>query len=156
CPGARRPVRWSDTRSTEAPLPGGPERVLHFIDTTGPGGAETIFLQVASGLRERGWPGRVVLIGPGWVEDRARELGLPLDVVPTSGRWDVRYLMRLGSLVRRHGIGLIHAHLFSPALYASVIGAGLGVPVVATMHGASDIEPQGRAWRSRYALIHRR
>ncbi len=129
--------------------------VLHFIDTTGPGGAETVFLQLAAGLRDRGWPPRTVLTGPGWVLDAVRELELPVDVVETRGRFDTAYIRALHRLVREHRVGLIHAHLFSPAVYASLVGALARVPVVATFHGASDASCDGLGRRLRYRLIDR-
>lgn len=136
-------------------MSGGPGPVLHFIDTIGPGGAETVFLEVARGLRERGWPGRVVLTGPGWVLDRARDLGLPVDIVETRGRFDVIYLKRLRDLARKHRARLVHAHLFSPAVYASLVGATTGIPVVATFHGASDVASGSWGRRLRLRLVAR-
>lgn len=129
--------------------------VLHFIDTTGPGGGETVFLQVADGLRVRGWPGRVVLVGPGWVRDQAVALDLPIEMVATSGRFDLGYLTQLDNIVRKRNVQLIHAHLFSPAVYASLIGAWARVPVVATLHGASDVVPGGMLRRIKYRLVSR-
>ena len=129
-------------------------RVLHLIDTTGPGGAETVFLETAHGLRDRGWVSRAALIGPGWVFDNARALGLDVDIVRTRRRLDIGYLSGLRRLVQQHDIDLIHAHLFSPALYASVTGMMERVPVVASFHGASDIEP-GIGRRIRYRIIDR-
>lgn len=129
--------------------------VLHFIDTTGPGGAETVFLQVAAGLERRGWRGRSIIVGPGWVLDTAQSLGLTVDMVPTRGRFDLSYVRRLRDLVRRHQVRLIHAHLFSPAVYASAIGAWTGTPVVATFHGSSDAVNGGLARRLRYRLVDR-
>ena len=135
-----------------------PERgtVLHFIDTTGPGGAETVFLQLAAGLRDHGWAPRTVLTGPGWVLDSVRELRLPVDVVETRGRFDLSYIRALRRLVREHQVKLIHAHLFSPAVYASLVGALSGVPVVATFHGASDAVSGSFGRRLRYRLIDRK
>jgi len=129
--------------------------VLHFIDTTGPGGAETIFLQVAEGMSRRGWGGCAAITGPGWVLDTAHQRGLTVELVPTRGRFDLSYIARLRGIVRRHRIDLIHAHLFSPAVYASAVSAWTGVPVVATLHGASCIIPGGLPTRLRYRLINR-
>ena len=129
--------------------------ILHIIDTTGPGGAETVFLQVAEGMRRRGWPARTVVVGPGWVLDSVHRLGLPVDVVPTRGRLDWAYLQGLRRVVRRHGIALIHAHLFSPAVYGSLVGALTGVPVVATFHGLSDAQAGGVTRTLRHRLIRR-
>lgn len=130
-------------------------RVLHLIDTTGPGGAETVFLQVAAGLVTRGWNSRMVVLGAGWVLDRVHELELPVDVVETRGHLDRRYLMALRSIVRRHRIQLIHAHLFSPAVYASAVGLMTGTPVIATFHGVSDITAAGIGGYLRYLLLGR-
>jgi glycosyltransferase involved in cell wall biosynthesis len=130
-------------------------RVLHFIDTTGPGGAETVFLSVADGMRARGWDARAIVVGPGWVLDRVHALDLPVDVVETHGRLDTRYLRSLRSVVRRHGIGLIHAHLLSPAVYATAVGLTTGTPVVSTFHGASDVTVAGRRRTLRHRLVER-
>ena len=129
--------------------------VLHFIDTTGPGGGETIFLQVAHGMRERGWDAHLVVVGPGWVLDSAQAMGLPVTIVETSGRFDLQYIRRIRALVREYNAALIHAHLFSPAVYASLIGLSSGTPVVATFHGASDAESGSLMRDLRYRLIAR-
>jgi glycosyltransferase involved in cell wall biosynthesis len=97
----------------------------------------------------------MVVVGPGWVLESVRAAGLPVDVVETRGRLDLRYIRALHGLVRRHHIDLIHAHLFSPAVYASVIGAWASVPVIATFHGESDVESGGLGRRLRYRLIDR-
>ncbi len=131
-------------------------RVLHLIDTTGPGGAETVFLQLADGLRQRGWDSRAVVVGAGWVLDQVREIGLGVDVVRTRGRLDFGYLLALRALIRRHRIQLIQAHLFSPAVYASAIGAITSTPVIATLHGSSDTTAPGIGGRLRYQLLERR
>ncbi len=128
---------------------------LHFIDTTGPGGAETIFLELASGLRDRGWRTRTVVVGSGWVLDGVRARELPVDIVPTRGRLDFSYLRQLHGLVRRHGVKLIHAHMYSPAVYASIVGGLTGASVVATFHGRTDVDREGIGRRLRYRLINR-
>jgi len=107
-------------------------------------------------MRDRGWTSRSVVLGPGWVLNGLQEHALQYDIVETQGRFDVRYLWQLRSLVRRHGVELIHAHLFSPAVYASLVAALEHVPLVATFHGASDVEYGGWSTRLRYRLIKRR
>ncbi len=129
--------------------------VLHVIDTTGPGGAETVFLQLADGLRGRGWKPRMAVVGRGWVLDRVRELDLPVDLLPTEGRLDVRYARTMAALVRRHDIRLIQAHLFSPAVYTSAVGLWTGTPVAATFHGNSDIDAGSFGRRLRFRLLAR-
>ena len=113
-------------------------------------------MQIAAGMRDRGWTSRSVVLGPGWVLNGLQERALHYDIVETQGRFDVRYLWQLRSLVRRHGVELIHAHLFSPAVYASLVAALEHVPLVATFHGASDVEYGGWSTRLRYRFISRR
>jgi len=79
-----------------------------------------------------------------------------VDIVETRGRFDVGYVRRIARLVRHYGAELIHAHLFSPSVYASLVGAWTGVPVVATFHGASDVQADGWAQRLRHRLVARR
>lgn len=130
-----------------------PSPILHLIDTTGPGGAETVFLNLAHGMRDRGWESHVVVIGPGWVLDQVERAGLPVTVVETRGKLDFGYLMELVKVVRHNRIRLIHAHLFSPAVYASMVGTLTRVPVVATFHGSSDTNIADRSLRLRFRLI---
>src|SRR5690606_22176043 len=108
----------------------GPERrVLPLIDTDGPGGGEMIFLQVAAGLRERGWLPGTIVFGEGWLAERARSLGLPVHLVGTSRRFDVNYLRKVYRIATDLGADLIHAHFFSPSLYASAIASLMRIPV---------------------------
>ena len=64
--------------------------LLHVIDTTGPGGAETIFIELADRLRARGHKSIVTVRGEGWVADTLRQRGLDPDRKSTrlnSSHW---------------------------------------------------------------------
>jgi glycosyltransferase involved in cell wall biosynthesis len=130
--------------------------VLHLIDTTGPGGAETVFLDIAEGMQHRGWTSHVVLVGPGWVATEAAARGLSFEVIPTYGRFDVSFARRLLQAVKSKGAEAIHAHLFSPAVYASAVSLFCRVPVIATFHGSSDLRSNGIGALLRNRMISRR
>ncbi|MHB8346838.1 MAG: glycosyltransferase [Acidiferrobacterales bacterium] len=115
-----------------------PYRILHTIDTNGPGGAETVFVELAA---QRMFPDDcniVAITGTGWVHDELRRRGVSPYVISISGSFDIRYLYGLVRLIRRHRIDLIQSHLLGSNVYCSVAGLICGVPVVSTFHGSVD------------------
>jgi len=128
------------------------KRILHLLDTTGPGGAETVYLSLITSLGSE-WESIPVVAGPGWVEDSVRTAGFSPLLISSGGRFDFRYLSALRSAVRKHRIDLIQSHLFSTTLYGGLAGFLGRVPVVGTFHGEPDLRAQGAAGTLRYRLI---
>lgn len=122
-------------------------RLLQLIETGGPGGAETVFVELSVGLRERGHDVRC-LVGPGdWLPSEAQRRGLPTEILRTSGSFDGALLRALVRRIRVDDIDLVHAHLFEGAMYAALAARVAGVPCVATLHGQVDLARSGpRAW----------
>ena len=129
--------------------------VLNLIDTGGPGGAETVFLQVASALDAGRFRSFAVVSREGWLSQRLQERGVTAEIVPAAGSVNVRYLRALLALTRRHKIDLILAHLYGSAVYASLTGLIAGIPVVSVLHGQSDIAPGGRLAALKAAIVRR-
>lgn len=121
--------------------------VLHLISTTGPGGAETVFVDLATALNSRRWRSVAVIPGKGWVYDALVAKGLVPIVTPVRGAFDLRYLIGLCRVIRQHRIELIQTHLLGAGLYGSLAGLLCGVPVVSTFHGQPDVMGTGR-WRA--------
>ena len=67
-------------------------RVLHVIDTGGPGGAETVFLQTATRLDPARFQSIAVVGGTGWLAEQIQERALAPHIVPAKGTFNVRYL----------------------------------------------------------------
>lgn len=130
-------------------------RVLHLVDTTGPGGAETVYLSVISRLDPDRWKSVPVIRGPGWVADTLRSLGHEPLIVRTERRYDVGYALRLRTLMRRHGIALVHAHLATSTLYGGLAAALAGPPTIGTLHGIPDLEAGRLRCRLMEGLTHR-
>ena len=118
--------------------------ILHLIDTTGPGGAETVFIQLADKMRSRGFKSVVVIRGPGWVQDELINRGLDPYVIETASSFAIGYLYRLVKIVKAHQINLIQSHLLGSNVYAAMTGLLCRVPVVATYHGMVDVDPNER------------
>jgi glycosyltransferase involved in cell wall biosynthesis len=129
-------------------------RVLHVIDTPGPGGAETVFVELASGVQRIGWESHAAVPSIGWASERLKERGLEPILLPTRRTtFDTRYLRRFAGLVRHLKIDLVQTHLLGPALYGSLACAlGRRPPVVATFHGFLDIV-EGRVWPAKRWLL---
>ncbi len=119
-------------------------KVLHCIDTTGPGGAETIFVNLADQSRQMGCESLALIRGSGWVMEQLERHSVPYEVEDCKGSFNIRYLSYLVGLIRRHRIDLIHAHLLGSNVYCSLAGALTGTPVVSTFHGSVDISPKER------------
>lgn len=118
--------------------------VLHVIDTGGPGGAETVFLNVAAGLDRREFRSTCVVSRDGWLADALRARGIEPSLIPSSGSLNVGYLRALLSIVRERQIDVILAHLYGSAVYGSLAGLLTRRPVAAVLHGQTDIAGGGR------------
>ena len=73
--------------------------ILHTIETSGPGGAENVLLQLVSRLDPKRFRSVVVINESGWLEDRLLELGLPTVRVKWNRWWDFRLPRALARLV---------------------------------------------------------
>lgn len=112
---------------------------LHIIDTTGPGGAETIFTQLAAETQRSGCKTLALIRGPGWVKTELERLGIDVHVVNCKGSFNVKFLMSLISLIRKEKITIIQSHLLGSNVYASLAGWICGVTVFSVFHGFVDI-----------------
>ncbi len=113
--------------------------VLHLIDTGGPGGAETVFSQLAQAFpHDIGRP-IVVVSREGWLAEQLRERGLTPVALNPRGSFNIGYLGELVRLIRAHHVHLVVAHLFGSMLYGGLAGRLTGVPVIGVLHGQTDL-----------------
>jgi glycosyltransferase involved in cell wall biosynthesis len=113
--------------------------VLHLIETGGPGGAESVFLELASRLRIDPLHPIPVVSRDGWLAGQLRRRGLEPVILAGQGSLNIRYLRSLTRLIRDNGTELVIAHLFGAAIYASLAGLLTRTPVISVLHGQSDI-----------------
>jgi glycosyltransferase involved in cell wall biosynthesis len=130
-----------------------PPTILHLIDTTGPGGAETVFLALAKACEERGMRSIAVIRGPGWVENQLKIMGIDYHVINSKGSFNWRYLRALLAIARAENVQLVQCHLLGSNVYGSLLGLILRKPVVATFHGHVDISPDERLLGLKLGLI---
>ncbi|MFM7272759.1 MAG: glycosyltransferase family 4 protein [Gammaproteobacteria bacterium] len=118
--------------------------ILHVIDTTGPGGAESIFIELADRMRERGFRCIPVIRGPGWVCEQLQARGLEPAVLQAKGSMNLAYLRALLRLIRTERVDLIQSHLLGSNVYCALAGWLARIPVVGTFHGMVDVSPNER------------
>lgn len=131
----------------------GKRRILHLIDTGGLGGAETVFAQVATGLDRLGFESTAVIGRDAWLATRLRSGGLEPRLLPAKGSVNLDYLHRLIQIVRAERPGLLLTHLLGPAVYGSMAGIWTRTPVVAVLHGQSDLSDGERLRAVKAAII---
>lgn len=117
---------------------------MHVIDTTGPGGAETVFIDLATRLPGDKYRPVVVIRGTGWVYEELCRRGINPIFLPAKGSFNLRYLWGLVRLIRQEKVDLIQSHLLGANVYCAIAGLMTRTPVVATFHGEVDIGEKER------------
>ena len=127
--------------------------ILHTIDTTGPGGAETVFIDLATRLPQDKYRSVIVIRGKGWVYEELCRRGMEPILLDAKGSFNWRYLMSLATLIHRQKVDLIQSHLLGSNVYCSLAGLITRKPVVATFHGAVDIGKNERLKGLKFGAI---
>lgn len=115
--------------------------ILHVIDTTGPGGAETIFIQLAKKMADNGHHSLALIRGNGWVQSQLEKYNIPFIVLDCKGSFNFKYLLEIAKIVKSKNISIIQSHLLGSNVYCSIVGLLTGTRVISTFHGEVDISP---------------
>lgn len=127
--------------------------ILHIIDTTGPGGAETVFLNLLRELATTEFRSVVVLRGEGWVAEKVRAIGISPHFIDSKGSFNLGYIKALRRLLVNEQVDLIHAHLLGSNVYGAILALICRKPMIATFHGAVDVADRERFLKTKFFLI---
>jgi glycosyltransferase involved in cell wall biosynthesis len=131
-------------------------RILHLTDSWGPGGAETVFTDLAAKLAPASFESVVgVPRATGWLYEELGRRGIIPLVFPSSGALDLRHVARLVRVIRQRRIDVVQAHCFGTSVYASAAGLLTRIPVVGTLHGRVDIAAGERHRDLKWRLVRR-
>lgn len=130
-------------------------RVLHTIDTTGPGGAETVFVNLVMGLDSSRFESIVAIKGPGWVCDTLQDNGFKPVFIPAKGGFNFKYLQSLIKTITVNNIDIVQSHLFGSNVYCSLAGIICNLPVISTFHGFVDTNGSERLMPLKKSIINR-
>jgi glycosyltransferase involved in cell wall biosynthesis len=122
--------------------------ILHLIETSGPGGAERVLVNIVENL-DRGRYGSVIcLLKDGWLAAQLRQRGLETIIIPQRAGHDPAWVYKCVGLVRRKRIDMLHTHEFGMSTYGLLTSWFTRVPMIATVHGKAYY---GERWRRRMA-----
>jgi glycosyltransferase involved in cell wall biosynthesis len=117
--------------------------ILHTIETAGPGGAETILLNLAAQLDASRFRSVVLIPRRDWLYQRLQEAGIRTLVARSQAWYDFRLLRSLVKLARREKVDLIHSHLPDQNFYGCLAGRLTGRKTVVTYHGSQQLSVNG-------------
>lgn len=129
--------------------------ILHTIDTTGPGGAETVFIDLATRLPKDKYRSVVVIRGKGWVYDELCSRGISPILLDAKGSFNWRYLLALRKIIKSEKVDLIQSHLLGSNVYCSLAGLLTGKPVITIFHGMVDVSEKESFLGLKFGLINR-
>jgi len=110
-------------------------RILHTIETRGPGGAEILIVNIAKYLSDTGHSIHGLFIKDGWIREKFMDSGYETCYYPLGKSHDIFFLYEIYKFIKKYKINLIHAHEFHNSIYASIIGLLTGVQTICTFHG---------------------
>ncbi len=128
-------------------------RILHTIDTTGPGGAETVFVNLVKKLDPALFQSFAAIAGTGWVCDQLRSSGVEPIFVRSKGGFNTRYLMEIVRIIMDYEIDIVQSHLLGANVYSCLAGMLCRVPVVSTFHGFVDSSRRDRLMPVKRAIV---
>lgn len=128
-----------------------PLTIAQMLESGGPGGAETVLLQLTGELRSRGHTIVPIRMPDGevWLNNQLRDRGLEPVEFQIRRTVDLTAGRRLADLLRARGVDVVHSHEFTMAVYGAAACRRLGIPHVITMHGNQTM---ANALRRRMAL----
>lgn len=115
-----------------------PLTVLHTIGSGGPGGAETLVLNLATGLDPKRFRSVVVLPPGPWLNRKLRGAGVPLYEIEWSKWFDPRGPLAMIKIVLKEKADLIHSHLPGQNFLSCIVGTLTKRPTLVTYHGAVE------------------
>jgi glycosyltransferase involved in cell wall biosynthesis len=118
--------------------------ILHVIDTTGPGGAETVFVNLAEATQNKGYSSIALIRGKGWVYQELKKRGVETILLDCKGSFNLLFLWRLIKLIKFKRIDVIQTHLLGSNIYCAMAGFICRKQVYATFHGGVDVSTSER------------
>lgn len=131
--------------------------ILHTIETGGPGGAETVLLELASGLDPSRFRSLALLPGGNWLPRMLEERNVPTVQAKSSAWYDPRLPRAMARVIKDERVDLIHSHLADQNFYSCLVGRLTGCRVIVTYHGLpelcqnSGMRSAAKAWLVRHS-----
>ena len=120
--------------------------ILHTIETSGPGGAETSLLLLASKLNRDRYRSLALLPAEGWLSEQLKYAGVPVFFADSKKWYDFRLIREMRRLIGHERVDLIHSQLPGQNFYSSVVGSLTARKTVVTYQGKVELA-QAQGWK---------
>ena len=110
-------------------------KILQFIETGGPGGAEKVVSLLSNELKDQGHEVIVATLREGWLTQEIDRLNISRTKFDSKSSFDFGLIFKIVELCRREKIEVIHSHLLDSNFYCSLASLISGIPLIATEHG---------------------
>lgn len=129
------------------------QKILLFIETGGPGGAERVVASLAASYAALGLEVGVATLRTGWLTEQLSEQGTRHHHIPSVRSADIGLIFRLAKLIKDEGYTLVHSHLLDSNFYAALASRVAGVKHIATEHGDVHHVNRKRLLRTKLKVI---
>jgi len=109
-------------------------KILHLIQTSGPGGAEKLLLTLAKNSKDQ-YTSIIGLLKNGWLLKQLQNHDVKVKIIPSDGSFDLKLIKNLVDIIKKEKIDLIHSHLLDMNFYSSLAAKVAGIPHISTEHG---------------------
>lgn len=109
-------------------------KILHFISGGDTGGAKTHVLTLLENLLKLNIDVELLCIMEGIFTEEARELGIPVTIIPQSRRYDLSVNRKICSYINSSGCDLVHCHGARANYISLFIMHRVKVPMITTLH----------------------
>jgi glycosyltransferase involved in cell wall biosynthesis len=112
-----------------------------MLETGGPGGAETVLLNLVSNLNRKEFKPYVVLLKKGWAYENLKGTTEKTYVISSPRKYDLFLIVKICRFIRKNHIHIVNSHLKDINFYSSVATRLMGIPHVAVEHGNVHLGP---------------
>jgi glycosyltransferase involved in cell wall biosynthesis len=130
-------------------------RILHAIESSLPGGAETMLMSLVERLDRRRYEPIVCLLADGWLNTELHKRGIETVILPQRQGLDGAWMINFVKLLRQRRIELMHAQEFAMNTCCSIASTITGIPAVTTVQG-KIYYPDKRRRRLAYRFVSKR
>ncbi len=118
-------------------------KVIHFISGGDTGGAKTHVLSLLKNLLKLNTDVSLLCIMEGVFTEEAKELGIPLKIIPQNKRYDVRVFGKIARYINESGADLVHCHGARANYITMFIRHKVKVPMITTLHSDYKLDFAG-------------
>ena len=111
------------------------KRILFFIETGGPGGAEQVVLQLLEGFRNLGHEVFLTTLRTGWLTQTAEERGFEYHQIISENGLDLSLPIKIARLIKSLNIDVLHTHLLDSNFYGAIAAKFSSISHIGTEHG---------------------